>query len=105
MGKVTVRVRRTSKPLILILSSYESVHWNIVSDSESKLAAVLISGYHPSEVIGAKGAKIITIGDKYAYSLESNQYHSLNKEAVKWTGKEIGLFQGKYEGNLFSVGN
>jgi hypothetical protein len=36
--------------------------------------------------------------------MESPEYRNLNLDALKWTGKSIGVFQGRYEGGSFNVG-
>lgn len=104
MGYVEVRLRRSAKPVVLVLSSYEPVRWKLIPESGARLAAVLVSGYYPSQVVGAGAARIVMTGSVYAYKLGSPEYNLLNREIVKWTGKSIGIFQGRYEGSAFSVG-
>jgi hypothetical protein len=104
IGPVEVRIRRSAKPVVLILSSYEPVRWMLKLDSGAKLAAVLVSGYYPSEVDGAGATRIVMIGGTYAYKLDSPQYNALNREIIRWVGKSIGVFQGRYDGGSFSVG-
>lgn len=103
-GNVEVRIRRSAKPLVLVLSSYEPVQWGLISEPGARLAAVLVSGYYPSQVVGAGSARVIMAGNAYAYKLGSPEYNMLNRETIKWTGKSIGVFQGRYEGGTFSVG-
>jgi hypothetical protein len=104
MGTVEVRVLPSKLPLVLMLSSYDPVQWNLSLEPGAKLAAVLVSGYYRSEVVGAGAAKVIPIGGNYAYKQDTPQYNLLNLEAQRWTGKTIYLFQGKHEGASFSVG-
>lgn len=104
MGNVEVRIRRSAKPLVLVLSSYEPVRWALISEPGARLSAVLVSGYYPSQVVGAGSARVIMAGNAYAYKLGSPEYNMLNQETIKWTGKSIGVFQGRYEGGTFSVG-
>ncbi len=104
MGAVEVRVLPSKLPLVLMLSSYDPVRWQLSLEPGAKLAAVLVSGYYRSEVAGAGTAKVIPIGGNYAYKQDTPQYNLLNLEAQRWTGKTIYQFQGKYEGAAFSVG-
>ena len=101
---VEVRVRRSAQPIILVLSSYEPVRWMIITEERSKLAAVLVSGYHQSQVVGAGSARIVNIGSAYAYKQDGSQHHALDSEVYQYTGKRINLFQGRYTGKEFSVG-
>lgn len=103
-GYVEVRIKRSSKPIVLVLSSYESVRWMLISEPGARLAAVLVSGYYPSQVVGAGSARVVMTGSSYAYKMESPEYRNLNLDALKWTGKSIGLFQGRYAGGSFNVG-
>jgi hypothetical protein len=103
-GAVEVRLRRSARPLVLVLSSYEPVRWVLVPEPGAQLAAVLVSGYYPSQVAGAGSARVIMAGDAYAYKQDSGQYEALNRQVLRFVGKGIGLFQGRYEGSNFSVG-
>jgi hypothetical protein len=104
MGQVEIRVRRTSKPLMLVLSSYEPVHWIVTLERDVHLAGVLLSGYYQSHVMGVGTARIIDTGRTHAYKQNSSEYNALDNEVYRLTGKHIGVFQGRYEGERFSVG-
>jgi hypothetical protein len=80
------------------------VRWMLVPEPGAQLAAVLVSGYYPSQVAGAGSARVIMAGDAYAYKQDSGQYEALNRQVLRFVGKGIGLFQGRYEGSNFSVG-
>jgi hypothetical protein len=103
-GVVEVRVRRSSRPIALVLSSYEPVRWMIITEPGSRLAAVMVSGYHDSSVVGAGSARVYQIGQGYAYGQLSPGYGELQRTVTRWTGKPIGVFQGRYHGSSFSVG-
>ncbi|MDQ3038761.1 MAG: hypothetical protein M3R16_03005 [Pseudomonadota bacterium] len=104
-GTVHVRVRRSARPVILVLSAYDPVRWHIAIDPGATLAAVLSSGYHPSEITGAGNARVYKIGRHYAYKRSNEGFANLDNEVARWTGKRIGVFQGEYTGSSFSVGN
>lgn len=103
-GVVEVRVRRSSRSIALVLSSYEPVRWMITTEPGAKLSAVLVSGYHESTVAGAGAARVYQIGQGHAYSQQSNGYAELQRAVERWAGKQISIFQGRYEGASFSVG-
>jgi hypothetical protein len=103
-GIVEVRVRRSPKPILLILSSYESVRWNLSLEPGARLAGVLVSGYKTSQVTGNGSARVMVIGGSYAYKMDSADYLALNAGVQRLTGKPIHYFQGRYEGASFSVG-
>jgi hypothetical protein len=103
-GTVEVRVRRSARPIALVLSSYEPVRWTIVQEPGASVAAVLLSGYHESTVTGAGAARVYQIGQGYAYGQASPGYGDLQRSVARWTGKPMAVFQGRYEGSSFSVG-
>lgn len=104
MGAVEVNIRRSSKPIVLVLSAYEPVQWKLKLAPGAQLRTVLVSGYYPSQVTGAGGARTVVIGSDYAYKLGSAEYNRLNQQVMMWTGRTIDVFQGLYEGASFSVG-
>jgi hypothetical protein len=103
-GNIEVRVRRSSRPIVVVLASYEAVRWTLIPEPGARIAAVLLSGYHPSEVVGAGRARVVNSGSAYAYKIDSREYMALNRDVARMVGQGIGLFQGRYEGAQFSVG-
>lgn len=103
-GHVEVHVRRSPKAKVLILSSYEPVRWVLTSEPGARIAAVLVSGYYPSEVVGAGRARIFNMGRTFAYKLGSAEHRALNRDTIMCIGKPIDAFQGRYDGTYFVVG-
>jgi WD40 repeat protein len=102
---VSVSIGRTDKPVVLVLSSYESVIWRITQLPGSRLRHVLLSGYKQSTAQGLSGTELSTIGGAYAYQLNSAQFASLQEAVKQYTGKTIDRFQGAYSGSQFSIGS
>lgn len=103
-GQIEVHIRRSSKPVVLVLSSYEPVRWNLVSEPGARISAVLLSGYYQSQVVGAGTTRVITLGRSFAYQTGTTQYMALENDVARLIGKRINLFQGRYDGSSFSVG-
>ncbi|GHU38535.1 hypothetical protein AGMMS50256_37910 [Betaproteobacteria bacterium] len=103
-GSVEVRIRRSNKSVVLVLSSYEPVRWSLAMEPGARLSAVLISGYHASEVVGTGAARVIRIGSAHAHAANSNDYNVLNAATIRTVGAGIQVFQGSYKGKSFSVG-
>jgi hypothetical protein len=103
--RVLVRVRSGGSPTVLVLSSYEAVTWDLRLDTGARLQAVLVSGYEPSDVVGAGGARVARIGQAHAHGMAQSGYATLNGSVTRWTGgSTIGSFQGSYYGETFEVG-
>ena len=103
-GTVHVHVRRGKRPVVLVLSSYEPVHWVVTLQAGARLAAVLTSSYYPDTVTGTGDARVYRIGSNHAYKRGSPDFAKLDAEVAHWTGKHIGVFQGGYTGSAFTVG-
>ena len=52
-GIVRVHVRTRPKPVVLFLSSYEPVQWELSLDAGARLSRVFTQGYHEQTVVGA----------------------------------------------------
>jgi hypothetical protein len=102
--QIDVRIKASKEPLVLVLSSYEKIVWNLKPDPGVRLKAVLVSGYTPSRVVGQGDAAVVNLGRSYAYKLDTTEYHSLNASVKQATGKTIYYFQGKYDGSGFTAG-
>ncbi len=103
-GRVTVTVRRSTRPTVLVLCSYEAVQWNLKLEPGARLGAVLVGGYYDSTVLGAGDARVLKIGRVYAYQQEGADFIALQREVVRWTGRPISIFQTGYYGSSYSVG-
>ncbi len=55
VGKASVRVLNTGKPIILALSSYEPVSWDISLDPGTDLQKIILGGYHAQYVHSISG--------------------------------------------------
>ena len=104
MGKVLVTVRRSPRPVVLVLSAYEPVQWSIKLEPGARLATVLLCGYYESSVQGASDTRVLRIGREYAHQSEGPEYQALQRQVMRWTGKPIAVFQTGYYGANFSVG-
>lgn len=101
----SVIVKKSIQPLVLMLSAYEAVKWNIIKESGANLVAIIASGYNLPEVTGAGATKTIIKRGSYAYQPSGLGYEALSNDAIMWTGKPISKFQGTYGGTVFVVGN
>ncbi|MNZ99735.1 hypothetical protein D3C78_1190730 [compost metagenome] len=103
-GIINLDVRRSSRPLVLVLTSYEPVVWKVNPQAGAEIRLVLISSYHPSRVEGAGDARVVVMNSGHPYKLNSPEYQNLTREVGSLLGKGIDVFQGSYSGERFSVG-
>lgn len=103
-GPVRVVVRRTARPVVLVLSSHQTVEWQLEIAPGAELEAVLLSGYGESTVAGADKALVTSIGGFYAFKRGSAEFRHLEDEVLRCTGRNIENFQSVYAGHAFEVG-
>jgi len=103
-GPVRVILRRTPRPVVLVLSSHQTVEWQIEAAAGVELTAVLLSGYGESTVAGAGAAPVASIGGFYAFKRGSAEFRHLEDEVLRCTGRNIENFQSVYAGHSFEIG-
>src|SRR5688500_14866816 len=103
-GPVTVLVRPALRPVVLVLSSHQTVRWQVEVLPGAELAAVLLSGYGESTVDGVGDALVSPIGGFYAFKRGSAEFKQLEDEVLRCTGRTIEDFQSVYAGASFEVG-
>jgi hypothetical protein len=102
---VRVVVRQPKRPVVLVLSSHQTVSWEISLDPGANLEAVLLSGYGESTVTGSGDALVASIGGFYAFKRGSAEFKHLEKEVRRCTGRTIERFQSEYAGHRFVIGD
>jgi hypothetical protein len=101
-GSVRINVQPGSTPVVLVLASYESVRW-VINNNGRKISAILMSGYEQSSVTGGDTSKVLRIGSRYAYKIDSNEYNQLKQDIARYVSNPVTTFQGSYKGQDFSV--
>jgi hypothetical protein len=102
---VRVVVRAAQRPVVLVLSSHQTVQWQVTLERGARLSAVLLSGYGESTVSGAGDAMVTSIGGFYAFKRGSAEFKHLEKEVRRCTGRDIERFQSEYAGHRFVIGD
>ena len=103
-GAVSVLVRATMRPVVLVLSSHQTVHWELTLAPGAILRAVLLSGYGESTVSGSGDAHVTSIGGFYAFKQGSAEFRHLESEVMRCTGRPIETFRSVYAGRSFEIG-
>ncbi|NES75587.1 MULTISPECIES: hypothetical protein [Okeania] len=114
-GTINVKIERKNQPVILALSSYEPVHWNVSLGKEVKLEKVIINGYHDQEISGISGIPIEEFSyqgtgsyiGEFAYQWDKFHHHpstaSLVTKLEQITNTNLTSFQGCYRGTNFTI--
>jgi hypothetical protein len=121
---VTVQVQATAKrPVILVLSAYEPVRWEIEAPPGA-VAQVILGGYHKQTVAGLP-AKVAVRSFVYEDKSEEfftafrdpkaddltpedraeaqQSYDTMTKKVKELTGRDLRFFQGQYSGKTITI--
>jgi RNA polymerase sigma factor (sigma-70 family) len=109
---VVVEVRRTDKPVVLVLSSYFSVLWRVKVAAGAKLKAVIVGGWFEQEIEGVPAGvpvayKVGQPGRKedhfYAYAADTFGYRRMVDRLNDLTGLLVSTFQLEHTGTAFVI--
>ena len=100
---IRVNIAPGRVPLVLALSSYETVEWDIRNNGRP-ISAVLLSGYDESRVLPGNGKlNTIVTGRQYAYKPDGPEYQALKANLARYVSNPVHLFQGRYSASVFDV--
>jgi hypothetical protein len=102
---VQVRVKPMLRPLVLVLSSHQAVHWQLALAPGTDLCAVLLAGGGESRVSGAGETPISSIGGFYAFKRGSEEFQHLEREVMRCIGRNIENFHSAYATQSFEIGS
>jgi predicted esterase len=109
---VDVEVRRTDKPIVLVLTSYFSVLWNVKIADGARVKAVILGGWFEQELEGIPaGVPIVYQASNpsgrrdyfWGYKADSFEYRRMVDRLNDLTGLLVSTYQGEYEGSSFVI--
>jgi len=113
--RLEIKVERRNKPMILALSAYEPINWNVTVEPGAVIEKIIVNGYNNQTVSGVSGIPIEKhsyaetgeyIGNfiyKWAAPPESTDTPSLVTKLQEINGTSLTSFQGCYRGTNFSI--
>ena len=112
---IEIKVEHRNKPIILALSAYEPVQWNITAEPGAVIEKIIVNGYHNQTVSGVSGIPIEEysyeetgnyIGNfiyKWGATPESTNTSSLVTKLEQINRTSLTSFQGCYRGTSFTI--
>lgn len=112
---VEVEVQPTTKPIVLVLTSYFSVEWKLKLAPGAKLRKVILSGYNQQNITGVPAEVPIARSSYYpdeasrkegwffSYEWNTPGYREMVRRLNDKTALPIATFQSEYEGTSFVV--
>jgi hypothetical protein len=102
-GTAKVQVDIKDRPVVLVLSAYESVRWELTVGEGVKVERIILMGYQEQEVVGAPAGVVVERHDRgspgssppyvYAYA-EGDQYKQVQAALLTLTGLPVSTFTG-----------
>ena len=94
---VKVNINRPNKNVLLVLSSYDRVNWQLEASPTTNITGVLISSYSPSTVINIDSAKVFDVELPYSYEIENENFVGVLKQLNQWFAIDrVDAFRGQY---------
>ena len=112
--RIEVKIERRNKPIILALSAYEPINWNVTLEPGVVIEKIIVNGYNNQKVSGVSGIPIEVhsyeqtgeyLGDfiyKWGATAESNT-PSLVTKLQEINRTSLTSFQGCYRGTNFTI--
>ena len=110
----TVELKSIGQPIVLVLTAYEPVKWELRLGKRVTIQKLILQGYYGQEAIGLpKDVPVVNEAGQafrkriFAYKRDQvRNYYPLVKRLREITGLEITTFQGTYayRGNAFVIG-
>ena len=110
---VDVEIKKTDKPITLVLINQSLMQWNIKADEEAQIKKVIVASPEIVWVDGLKEETPLVYFPReklcaYPYAWEEfsnpeNEYRRLAKALQQYTGLEIDSFQGRQVGQYFRL--
>lgn len=106
---ITVKVGRTEKPAVVVLTCYNTVRWRIEAEPDAKIERIIVGGYHVQDVVGFQGRIDYYVADMpnlrpaaeprsfHGYPQDESQYATVKGAVKKILGRELDSVQGRYE--------
>ncbi len=117
---IKLRIAETKAPVILFLTSYDSVNWIIDNPAGTKIDAVIYSSYSNDTTISytqeddpqlielanlVRGYSLDPIIYKvgHGYHVEHGEFGELDTQIIELTGRRLDGFSGEYSGGSITV--
>ena len=99
-----VRVDRPGQEVVLVLTAYESVRWQVEVSESTTLAGVILGGYEPQSVVDLPDSTPVVRA--WSGEIERPLYYSYRRNGVTFrrlvrgvhrlTGRDVASFHGRY---------
>lgn len=90
-------VNRPNKNVVLILSAYDKINWEVAAAPKTKIIQIVYGGYKDSYVKAPKNAKVMKERLPYTYQTENSNFKKIQNYILKNFGEtKMNSFTGNY---------
>lgn len=101
---VDVYVRSSGKPVILVLSSYHSVTWNLIPTRGTPIKEVILTGYNRSILNGIDERTVKVSRMDLGMAYDNEQVAKLIPKVKQYTGAVVNSIKTQNKGKEFFIG-
>ena len=101
---IDVQVHVTEHPVVLALSNYEPVLWNIIPDDGVEIKEIILSSYNGAKFSGIDESRVRITRHMLSIGYRDDQLRAAASGLRALTGLDVKSYQGMYKGRGFSVG-
>ncbi len=97
-GKVKVKVDRPYQKVLLVLSSYEGINWQVEASANTQIAGILYNSYHPSTIITSlDSTEVFPVELPYSYETANKNFVAALQQLNRWFDVQgVDGFRGHY---------
>lgn len=115
---IAVEISRSTAPMVLVLMSYDPALWKLSVSPRSRIAKIILAGYHGQDIDGIANSIPVEVrtyeaspcrncsrqGEYfYAYKQDSKEFNEAAKKIQTITGIAPASFQGSSQADRFSI--
>lgn len=114
---IEVKIQRKNKPIILVLSAYEAINWNVTIEPGAVIEKIIIDGYEKQNISGVTGISIeehsykgtgksLSNGNfiyQWDATTDSSNSSSIVTKLEQISQTNLSSFQGCYRGTSFMI--
>lgn len=95
---VKVIVDRPRSNVLLVLTSYDTVTWQVEATQHTRISAILVGGYKKSQLVSKLNINAYRVSLPYSYKKNNKNFVAALSKLYQWFGiDKVDVFRGSYK--------
>lgn len=95
---VKVIVDRPRSNVLLVLTSYDTVTWQVEATQHTRISAILVGGYKKSQLVSKLNTNAYRVSLPYSYKKNNKNFVAALSKLYQWFGiDKVDVFRGSYK--------